>query len=196
MAGPLTPKCQYNHVTKTFIAFSTCSTCPAAVSTLYWLLEQLTSALTAATVVSFPDPSYENLRTRSNLIAFLLHSMQTVTHLLCWAIYHTVALNRGWVYNMYWAYIRITIILYKRPIPTYTRTSSWRAVWAYNTSRAYNTYYTGRSVRIISPPLFRADVREIAHGLITICTTRYVCTITILLLSPLRLAPCSMWTNY
>ncbi len=59
MAGPLTPKRQYDHITETFIAFSTCNT--LSLCRIY-SLEQLTGSLIATVIVSFQDLSDENLK--------------------------------------------------------------------------------------------------------------------------------------
>ncbi len=57
-------------------------------------------------------------------------------------------------------------MMYYKPTPLFSSTFWYR----YRTLIYGNSYIS--SVRIISPPtLFRADVREIAHGFI-ICTTR------------------------
>ncbi len=72
MAGPLTPKRQYGHVTEIY----PCST--LSLCRIFRAANR--AALTVAslpgdtTVVSFHDSSEEKLRTRSDFIAFLLHS--------------------------------------------------------------------------------------------------------------------------
>ncbi len=87
MAGPLTPNRQYNHVTETFIAFSTFST----LSYLpYLFFREDNSAALIATVVPLPD---SKIRMRSELIAFFAGLSASkwkawaMTPLLCWDVY-------------------------------------------------------------------------------------------------------------